>query len=141
MVCLGNICRSPLAEGIMRQLSAEQHLDWEVASAGTGSWHRGQPADGRSIAVAKKFGYEISGQRAKHFNREMFEIYDCILVMDKNNLRDVLSLAENEAQCKKVKLFLQDELEVQDPYYNDALFEPVFLEIERRYRLLIEELR
>lgn len=141
MVCLGNICRSPLAEGIMKQLAAEQHLDWEVASAGTGSWHTGQPADRRSIAVAKKFGYEISGQRAKHFGREMFEEYDRILVMDRNNLRDVLNLAGNDAERKKVKLFLTDDLEVQDPYYDDTLFEPVFLEIERRCRQLIEEFR
>jgi len=141
MVCLGNICRSPLAEGIMRQLIAEQHLDWEVASAGTGSWHKGKPADRRSIAVAKKFGYEISGQRARHFGKEMFNVYDHILVMDRNNLRDVLSLAENITERKKVKLFLQDDLEVQDPYYDDALFEPVLLEIEKRCRQLIEELR
>lgn len=141
MVCLGNICRSPLAEGIMRQLSAEQDLDWEVASAGTGDWHTGQPADRRSIAVAKRFGYEISQQRARHFKRKMFDDYDCILVMDRNNLRDVLSLAERPAERKKVRLFLEDDLEVQDPYYDDGLFEPVLLEIEQRCRVLIEELR
>lgn len=141
MVCLGNICRSPLAEGIMRDLVNEQHLDWEIGSAGTGDWHVNQPADKRSIAVANSFGYDISKQRAQHFNKEMFEDFDHILVMDQNNLRDVLKLARSESQRKKVKLFLPDESEVTDPYFDDKLFEPVFLEIEERCKQLIEEFK
>lgn len=140
MVCLGNICRSPLAEGIVRQLAVESGLNWEVASAGTGNWHVGQPADRRSIAVAKSYGYDISRQRAQHFNARMLEAYDHILVMDKNNLRDVLKLAINEEQRKKVRLFLTDELEVTDPYCDDQLFDPVFQTIEQRAKKLIEEL-
>ena len=140
MVCLGNICRSPLAEGIVRHLVAEQHPDWEVASAGTGDWHVGQPADRRSIAVAKSYGYDISAQRARHFNTAMLEEYDHILVMDKNNLRDVLKFATTEEQRKKVRLFLTDESEVTDPYYDDNLFDPVVLTIEERAKKLIEEL-
>ncbi|NRF38655.1 low molecular weight protein-tyrosine-phosphatase [Pedobacter foliorum] len=141
MVCLGNICRSPLAEGIMRHLVNEQELGWEVASAGTGDWHVNQPADKRSIAVAKNFGYDISKQRARHFNKQMFDEFDSILVMDSNNLRDVQRLATGEEQRKKVKLFLLDENEVTDPYFDSALFEPVFLEIEARCKQLIEELK
>ncbi|WP_316816914.1 low molecular weight protein-tyrosine-phosphatase [Pedobacter nyackensis] len=141
MVCLGNICRSPLAEGIMRHLVNEQELNWEIASAGTGDWHVNQPADKRSIDVASSFGYDISKQRAKHFNKEMFEDFDHILVMDQNNLRDVLKLASNEIQREKVKLFLPDESEVTDPYFDDRLFEPVFLEIEERCKQLIEEFK
>jgi len=141
MVCLGNICRSPLAEGIMRHLVDEQELGWEVASAGTGDWHINQPADKRSIAVAKNFGYDISKQRAKHFNKQMFEEFDSILVMDSNNLRDVQRLANGEEQRKKVRLFLPDENEVTDPYFDSNLFEPVFLEIEARCKQLIEELK
>lgn len=141
MVCLGNICRSPLAEGIMRHLVNEQQLNWEVASAGTGDWHVNQPADKRSIAVASNFGYDISKQRAKHFNKGMFDDFDHILVMDQNNLRDILRLAGNEIQRKKVKLFLSDESEVTDPYFDDRLFEPVFLEIEERCKQLIEEFK
>jgi protein-tyrosine phosphatase len=141
MVCLGNICRSPLAEGIMRHLVDEQELGWEVASAGTGDWHVNQPADKRSIAVAKNFGYDISKQRAKHFNKQMFDEFDSILVMDSNNLRDVQRLAAGEEQRKKVKLFLSDENEVTDPYFDSNLFEPVFLEIEARCKQLIEELK
>ncbi|MBB5436991.1 protein-tyrosine phosphatase [Pedobacter sp. AK017] len=141
MVCLGNICRSPLAEGIMRHLADEQQLGWEISSAGTGDWHVNQPADRRSIAVAKKFGYDISAQRARHFNAEMFDEFDHILVMDRQNLRDVLQLASNDRQRKKVRLFLTDDLEVTDPYYDDNLFEPVFLGIEERCKQLIKEIK
>lgn len=141
MVCLGNICRSPLAEGIMRHLADEQGLNWEISSAGTGNWHVNQPADKRSIAVAKNFGYDISRQRARHFNAQMFEEFDHILVMDQNNLKDVLRLASNDQQRKKIRLFLADGLEVTDPYYDDKLFEPVFLGIEERCKQLIEEMK
>ena len=141
MVCLGNICRSPLAEGIMRHLVNAQNLDWEIASAGTGDWHVNQPADQRSIAIARSFGYDISAQRARHFNVEMFEDFDHILVMDKNNLRDVLKLAPDAIHRNKVRLFLSNDLEVTDPYFDDKLFEPVFLEIEGRCKQLINEIR
>lgn len=140
MVCLGNICRSPLAEGILRNLVNEQNLNWEISSAGTGDWHVNKPADKRSIAVAKNFGYDISNQRARHFMEKMFDEFDHILVMDRNNLKDVLKLASNEGQRAKVRLFLPGELEVIDPYFDDTLFEPVFLEIEKRCKQLIEEL-
>jgi len=125
----------------MRHLINEERLGWEVASAGTGDWHVNQPADRRSIAVAKNFGYDISKQRAKHFNKQMFDEFDSILVMDRNNLKDVQRLATSEEQRKKVKLFLTDENEVTDPYFDNNLFEPVFLEIEARCKQLIEELR
>lgn len=141
MVCLGNICRSPLAEGIMRHLVNQQHLNWEIASAGTGDWHVNQPADKRSIAIARDFGYDISEQRAKHFKGDMFNMFDHILVMDQNNLRDVLKLASNESERRKVRLFLPNDLEVTDPYFDDKLFEPVFLEIEERCKQLIEEFK
>ncbi len=141
MVCLGNICRSPLAEGIVRQLIAENGLDWEVASAGTGDWHTGQPADKRSIAIAEDYGYDISRQRARLFQKHLFDEFDHILVMDKNNLRDVLTLAETEEHRKKVRLFLTEEQEVTDPYFDDQLFDPVFLTIEERAKRLIEELK
>lgn len=140
MVCLGNICRSPLAEGIMRHLVNEQHLDWEIASAGTGDWHIGQTPDRRSIAIAKTFGYDISAQRARHFTSAQFEQFDHILVMDRNNLRDVLNLATSQQQRQKVKLFLIDD-EVTDPYYDNALFEPVCAQIEKRCQELIEEFK
>jgi protein-tyrosine phosphatase len=141
MVCLGNICRSPLAEGIMRQLVAEQNLDWEIASAGTGDWHIGSPPDSRSIDIAKTFGYDISEQRARLFSSHLFDEFDYILVMDKNNYRTVLKHAKNAEHRKKVRFFLADEGEVIDPYRHSHLFEPVFKEVESRCKRLIEEFK
>jgi protein-tyrosine phosphatase len=141
MVCLGNICRSPLAEGVLRHLIASKNLDWEVASAGTGNWHIGMPPDRRSIAIAKRYGYDISGQRARHFNEQLFAEFDHILVMDKNNLKDVLKLAATEEERKKVRLFLTDDAEVTDPYFDDQLFDPVLHVIEKRANELIRELK
>ena len=140
MVCMGNICRSPLAEGIMRHLVKEQNLDWEIASAGTGAWHVGKAPDNRSINVAKKFGYDISAQRGRHFTSSLFDAYDHIFVMDKNNYKEVIKLAKNDNQKDKVNYFLADYGEVLDPYLHDHLFEPVFEEIEARCKRLINNL-
>jgi len=138
MVCLGNICRSPLAEGILRHLSNEKNLNWEIASAGTGDWHVGQQPDKRSIAVAKLNGYDIRNQRAQHFNSSMFSRYDLILVMDRNNMSDVLVQAETDEEIAKVKLFLEED-EVTDPYYDNNLFASVCLQIEERCKEIIAE--
>lgn len=129
MVCLGNICRSPLAEGIMQHAVKEAGLNWRIDSAGTGNWHVGDPPDSRSIRVAKKHGIDISKQVCRQFKLNDFDTFDLILVMDKNNLSDVLALARNERDEAKVKLFLVDK-EVPDPYFDDAQFEQVFELIE-----------
>ncbi|MCZ4223927.1 low molecular weight protein-tyrosine-phosphatase [Pedobacter rhodius] len=139
MVCLGNICRSPLAEGIMRHLSDEKNLNWEIASAGTGNWHVGKAPDYRSIAAAKASGYDISTQRAQQFDHSMFAKYDLIFVMDRNNLKDVQSLAKTEEERKKVKLFLDND-EVTDPYWDNALFSPVCKQVEERCKAIIKQL-
>jgi len=140
MVCLGNICRSPLAHGIMQHVVDTDGLDWEIDSAGTGDWHVGHAPDRRSIAVANEHGIDISGQRAQHFTVELFDKYDCILVMDKQNLTDVLKLAYTDEQKNKVKLFLADDI-VPDPYYDDTMFEPVFKMVEKRCYELLKELK
>jgi protein-tyrosine phosphatase len=129
MVCLGNICRSPLAEGIMQHLVKQHHLDWTVDSAGTGNWHIGEGPDYRSIRTARRFSVDISRQRCRQFNVTDFDAFDLILVMDKNNLSDVLSMARNEQDADKVKLLLNDK-EVPDPYYDDTQFEPVYHLVE-----------
>lgn len=139
MVCLGNICRSPLAEGIMRHLSDEQNLNWEIASAGTGNWHIGQAPDHRSVSAAKALGYDISKQRAQQFNPLMFDYYDLILVMDKKNLADVKNLAKTAEDRKKVKLFL-DNGEVTDPYWDNSLFSSVCRQVEERCMEIIKQL-
>ena len=139
MVCLGNICRSPLAEGIMRHLVNERKLPWEVASAGTGNWHIGKAPDHRSIAAAKAIGFDISTQRAQQFRHNMFAEFDLIFVMDRHNLHDVQTLAKTQEERKKVKLFLDND-EVTDPYWDNALFEPVCKQVEERCREIIKQL-
>ena len=139
MVCLGNICRSPLAEGIMQQMANEQHLRWEVDSAGTGRWHVGQGPDRRSVRTANNHGVDISKQVCRKFKIHDFEEFDHIFVMDKNNLSDVLALAPDKEAAKKVKLLLGNK-EVPDPYYDDAQFEPVFTMIEHGCKAILKEL-
>ncbi len=130
MVCLGNICRSPLAEGILRsKINAEKIF---VDSAGTGAWHVGHLPDKRSIEVAQKHDIDITYQRARQFTEEDFDLFDLIYVMDKENLRNVQSMALNREQSKKVKLILDVTenpryREVPDPYYGgDQGFDFVF---------------
>ncbi len=125
MVCLGNICRSPLAEGIMQQLVKDNQLDWYVDSAGTGSWHIGKNPDRRSTRVARKYGIDISGQICRQFKTSDFDNFDLIFAMDTNIMRDITSMARDENDTRKVKLLLGDKI-VPDPYYSDDQFEPVF---------------
>jgi protein-tyrosine phosphatase len=138
MVCLGNICRSPLAEGIMQHLADESGLDWQMDSAGTGKWHVGEGPDRRSTRVARNHGIDISKQVCRQFRRSDFDEFDLILVMDKNNRSDVLAMASDEQAAAKVKLLLGDK-EVPDPYYDDSQFEPVFDLIEKGCKDVIRE--
>lgn len=139
MVCLGNICRSPLAHGILQDLSDKKQLGWEVDSAGTGDWHIGHAPDPRSIAVAKKYDVAIGQQRAQFFTPALFDQYDYIFVMDHTNYKDVVAQALSEAQKAKVSLFLADGI-VPDPYFDESLFEPVFKMVAKRCEELIETL-
>ncbi len=138
MVCLGNICRSPLAHGIMEHLVRQKGLNWEIDSAGTGGWHVGQKPDSRSIAIAKKYGLDISEQCCRKFDTSDFENFDQILVMDYNNLHDVKALAKTDEEQNKISLFLKDAI-VPDPYHDDDQFDPVYQMIEKRCKELIEE--
>jgi len=121
MVCLGNICRSPLAEGILAsKLPKDKFV---VDSAGTGHWHVGKHPDERSIATAKKNGLDISTQRGQLFTPKHFEDFDYIYVMDHSNYDDVLFLAKTETHKKKVKMILEElfpgeNVDVPDPYYG-----------------------
>jgi protein-tyrosine phosphatase len=138
MVCLGNICRSPLAHGIMESQVKEKGLDWEVDSAGTGDWHIGSPPDKRSIEIAKRYGLDISNQCCRQFQVEDFDKFDRIFVMDKMNLRDVLAKARREQDRQKVKLLLNTDT-VPDPYYEDSQFDMVYQMIEKGCRIIIEK--
>ncbi|MDB5090639.1 MAG: colonic acid production protein [Mucilaginibacter sp.] len=139
MVCLGNICRSPLAHGIMEHLANEQGLDWEIESAGTGDWHVGEGPDRRSTRTAREHGIDISKQVCRLFRISDFDTYDHIFVMDKSNLSDILSMARNDEDRKKVRLLLGDKI-VPDPYYDDTQFEPVFQMIEKGCKEIIKQL-
>lgn len=129
MVCLGNICRSPLAEGLLK--SKLPFSSFSVDSAGTSGFHSGSAPDPRSIAIAKSNGIDLSLQRSRQFRGYDFEIFDHIFVMDKSNYRDVLKLAKTDQERQKVALILDypgskiDE--VPDPYYGENQgFEYVF---------------
>lgn len=139
MVCLGNICRSPLAHGILEHLANNKGLGWSVESAGTGDWHIGHAPDERSIAVAKKYGIDISAQRAQHFTPALFDEYDHIFVMDENNLKDVLAQARHAQDESKVSLFLEEGI-VPDPYFDSTQFEPVYHMVAERCEQLVEKL-
>lgn len=130
MVCLGNICRSPLAEGILKAKIGSKGLDWEVDSAGTSAWHIGDPPDPRSIEIARTNGIDISSQKARQFKYQDFETFDLILVMDSSNYNNIKSMAKTDSQVAKVKLILNfsqpgSNRKVPDPYYDDN-FEAVY---------------
>lgn len=121
MVCLGNICRSPLAEGILKsKLPGDQFM---VDSAGTASYHIGSSPDRRSIEVAKKYGLNISNLRGRQFQTTDFDRFDHIFVMDESNYQNVIALARNETDVSKVKYILNEvypnqNYSVPDPYYG-----------------------
>jgi protein-tyrosine phosphatase len=120
MVCLGNICRSPLAEGILRSKLSEEFI---VDSAGTGGWHAGEQPDKRSILTARNRGIDISYQKARKFQKTDFDQFDFIYVMDNQNYKDVVALAETENHKNKVQLILEEifpgeRVDVPDPYYG-----------------------
>jgi protein-tyrosine phosphatase len=121
MVCLGNICRSPLAEGILASKLPKNKFT--VDSAGTGSWHIGHSPDDRSVAVAKKNKINILNQKGRQFSANDFDSFDYIYVMDNSNYEDVIQLAENQDQKEKVQLILNElfpdeNVDVPDPYFG-----------------------
>jgi protein-tyrosine phosphatase len=146
MVCLGNICRSPLADGLLRNKVSEKKLPWFVDSAGTAGYHIGNPPDLRMIQTAKSNGIDISDLRARQFNTKDFTAFDRIYVMDQSNYKNVLALANSNADRQKVSLFLDhlypnEQLEVPDPYYgNQSDFDAVFTLVNEATEALISDL-
>jgi protein-tyrosine phosphatase len=132
MVCLGNICRSPLAQGILEHNAKEKGVELEVDSAGTSAFHQGDQPDPRSISIAFLKGIDITKQRARQFVAEDFKRFDIIFVMDKSNYNDVVKLTSKREDIEKVRLIRNEDLEgsnkqVPDPYYGgDEGFEEVF---------------
>lgn len=113
-VCLGNICRSPLAEGILSHINPDIIVD----SAGTSNYHIGSPPDSRMIETAKAYGIDISNLAARQFTSNDFDKFDKIFVMDSENYNNVVALAQNESQKEKVYYTLSDNRNVPDPYFG-----------------------
>ena len=137
MVCLGNICRSPLAHGIFQELAAHHNI--KVDSAGTANYHTGASPDPRSREIASKNGIDISQQQARQFVVEDFDLFDYIYVMDHSNQDNVLRLARNDQDRAKVRLLLGDA-EVEDPYYGGKEgFAVVFDKIQKACQQILEQ--
>lgn len=141
-VCLGNICRSPAAEGVFRALAKAEGLAVEVDSCGTGGWHAGEPPHPPGVAAARRRGYDLSGLRARQITADDFTRFDRIVVMDRANLRDVRALAPRGGV--QPELFLayapQHGEDVPDPWYTGE-FDRVLDMVEDASRGLIAALR
>ena len=135
MVCLGNICRSPLAEGILRSKVNPEKIF--IDSAGTAAYHIGEPPDPRSISVALKYGIDLRSQKARKLILRDFMKFDRIYAMDEYNYQKIISLAQNDDDKKKVKMILNEvtpaqNLSIPDPYYGgDQGFEEVYQMLDK----------
>ncbi|WP_339885866.1 low molecular weight protein-tyrosine-phosphatase [Polaribacter vadi] len=144
MVCLGNICRSPLAEGILKSKINTSKIF--VDSAGTAAYHVGNLADERSIEVAKKYGIDITNQRARKFTVKDFDAFDVIYAMDESNYQNILMLARNSEDEKKVQLILNvidadKNASVPDPYYGgNQGFENVYKMLDEACEVIANKL-
>lgn len=144
MVCLGNICRSPLAEGILR--SKLPHDNFTIDSAGTAAYHIGSSPDHRSIDIAKKHCIDITKLRGRQFTKADFNNFDLIYAMDTSNFRHIINMAQGEAEKDKVKLILNEitpgeDLSVPDPYYGGAQgFENVYNMLDEACNVIVSKL-
>lgn len=143
MVCLGNICRSPLAEGILKHKVAQNGLNWHIESAGTYGGHADEKPDKRSQKIAKKNGIDITDQRSRQVRTFDFEEFDIIYAMDKSNFNNLRVMAENEEEKTKVKMIMneisEDDIDVPDPYYGEYGFENVFDMLDKACNVIIEK--
>ena len=146
-VCLGNICRSPLAKGILRDKARKNGLRIEVDSAGFEAYHVGEGADPRSLQVAARHDIDISDHIARRFKTSDFDNYDRIYVMDSNNYQDVMGVSRDESDREKVDFMLNlshpgQDRAVPDPYYGGKDgFENVFRMLDQACEVLIDEIK
>ena len=144
MVCLGNICRSLLAEGILS--SKGKHLNIEVDSAGTAAYHIGKQPDIRSIEIANKYAIDLNQQRARQFSRADFDEFDIIYAMDTNNYAHLISLASSETERNKIRMILNEinpnaYQSVPDPYYGgDNGFQDVYNMLDKACDKIIQDI-
>ena len=144
MVCLGNICRSPIAQGILS--SKTKHLNVIVDSAGTAGYHTGSPPDSRSIEIAKRHNIDLQNQRARQFTRNDFDEFDIIYAMDTNNYAHLIALTKNQKEKEKIRMIL-NEIEpglfqsVPDPYYGGKNgFEKVYNLLEKACHKIVNQI-
>lgn len=145
-VCLGNICRSPLAEGALRAAAENAGLDIDVDSAGTGGWHAGDPPDRRAQAAARRHGTDISGLRARQVRPEDFRRFDFVFALDRQNLRDLQAIAPADASAELGLLMDQvagrEGSSVADPYYGeDRDFDVTWADVSAAADALVARLR
>ena len=144
MVCLGNICRSPLAEGILSLKG--KHLNLEVDSAGTAAYHIGKQPDIRSIKIANKYTIDLNQQRARQFSRADFDKFDIIYAMDTNNYAHLISLASTETERNKIRMILNEinpdtHQSVPDPYYGgENGFQEVYNMLDKACKKIIQNI-
>jgi protein-tyrosine phosphatase len=145
MVCLGNICRSPLAEGIFREKVKAAGLQWEIDSAGTSGWHEGELPDRRSIEVARQFDLDITDQRSRPVRSLDFQEFDYIFAMDASNLKNLQEMARSTTSSARIHRMLEfagypHQQDVPDPYWDDDGFRAVYLMLDKASDLLLEKL-
>ena len=144
MVCLGNICRSPLAEGIL--YSKRKHLNLEVDSAGTAAYHVGKKPDIRSIQIANKYFIKLNQQRARQFSRSDFDKFDIIYAMDANNYAHLISLTSSKKERNKIRMILNEinpnaYQSVPDPYYGgESGFQDVYNLLDKACEKIIQNI-
>ena len=147
MVCLGNICRSPIAEELFRDACLKTGLSVEVDSAGTANYHIGKAPDKRMISTAAKFGIDISQLRARQFDSTDFDTFDLIFAMDEQNFKDLKRLAKNDQQAQKLHRFqeyagIDSPNYVPDPYYGDSSdFEFTFQVVQESAKRIANKLK
>ena len=144
MVCLGNICRSPMAQGILEHKFFQKKKEAYVDSAGTSAWHDGERPDSRAIQTMKKYAIDISKQRSRPFSRTDFKEFDYIYAMDISNFNDILAQAQTDEDKNKVQLILnisypQKNLSVPDPYYDDG-FDTVYNLLNEACEIIAEKI-
>ena len=147
MVCLGNICRSPLAEGILRDKTQKNNIDVFIDSAGTSNYHVGEHPDKRTIANALQHGIDLTKLKGRQFSVSDYDNFDTIFVMDSSNYSDVISLARNKNDIKKVELILNrvypnSNMAVPDPYFGgEQGFENVYILLDKACDVIVDSLK
>jgi protein-tyrosine phosphatase len=143
MVCLGNICRSPLAEGILKNKLTPRHGSWEIDSAGTSGYHNGELPDPRSIKIAADYQIDICDQRSRQIKEGDLDNFDIIYAMDSSNYQDLMAMCNCDSQRSKISLIMnivepESNINVPDPYWGKDGFDLVFKMLDKACDQIID---